>query len=232
MIYSTMAKFEKRIKAQVLRKKGYSINDIADRLGVSTSSVSLWCRDLILSKEQKEILFKNTVKAGNYGRMLGASKNKEKKEANINFYNKLATREINSLSRRDFLIAGVSLYWAEGSKTDKLSFVNSDSTMVKFMFDWFKEFMSVRDEDFMPRIFINETHRPRIRKVILYWSKLLTLPIVQFGNPILLKGRPKKIYENHDSYYGMLSLRIHRSTNLKYHVLGLISAMKGEVIED
>ncbi|MCF7865381.1 MAG: helix-turn-helix domain-containing protein [Candidatus Pacebacteria bacterium] len=47
-----MAKFEQKMQARSLREKGMSIKSIAKQLGVSVSSVSLWCRDIILSKEQ------------------------------------------------------------------------------------------------------------------------------------------------------------------------------------
>lgn len=78
----------------------------------------------------------------------------------------------------------------------------------------------------MPRIFINEIHRQRIKKVLNFWSNLLQLPIEQFGNPVLLKMKQRKIYDNHESYYGVLSLKIRKSTKLKYHIRGLIGAMK------
>ncbi len=59
-----------------------------------------------------------------------------------------------------------------------------------------------------------------------YWSDLLELPIEQFGNPVLLKMKQKKVYENYDEYYGVLSLKVRKSSDLKYRILGLIDAMR------
>ena len=47
-------KHEEKFKATGLRKDGYSLTEISKKLGVSKSSVSIWVRDLVLSKEKVE----------------------------------------------------------------------------------------------------------------------------------------------------------------------------------
>lgn len=225
-IYTNMAKFEKRLRARMFRRKGWSIRAIALRLGVSRSSASVWCRDLHLTKKQNERLFRNTVKAGLVGRIKGAQVNHEKKEARIEFHRQEGEKQIYSLSRRECLIAGTALYWAEGSRKSKLGFTNSEPKMIMFMLYWFEHVMGVEKEDFMPRIFVNAIHKPRIEKILKFWSDLLELPRNQFGNPVFLKRRPRKVYENYDTYYGVLALEVRRSTELKYCILGLIEALK------
>lgn len=223
-----MAKSKERLEAQVLRKKGWSIKSIAGHLDVSKASVSGWCRDIKLTQKQKDFLLEKAIKAGHKGRIIGAETNRQKKIQSIKFYKELGAREIGGFSKRDLLVAGVSLYWGEGSKTDRsaLAFVNSDPDAIIFMYHWFQIIFCIPKKDFMPRIFINETHSQRIKKVLNFWSNLLQLPIEQFGNPVLLKMKQHKIYKNHESYYGVLSLKIRKSTKLKYHIMGLIGAMK------
>lgn len=221
-----MAKFEKRMRARDLRRRGWSIRSIASRLEVSRASASIWCRDLVLTHKQQEHLRVNAIKAGHAGRMKGAQMNHERKQARISFHREAGAKEIISLSPRDALVAGIALYWAEGSRKSRLAFVNSEPEMIVLMSWWFEKIMGVRKNEFMPRIFINDIHRPRIGKVLNFWSDLLRLPRSQFGNPVFLKKRPRKIYENYDSYYGVLSLGVRRSGELKYRVLGLIEALK------
>lgn len=223
-----MAKFEKRLEARKLRRKGHSIRSIAMRLGVSKSSASVWCKDLKLTPKQKERLLKNAIKAGHKGRMLGAEMNRRKKEERIAFHRNAGKKTINRLSKRDLLMAGIALYWGEGNKSEKskLGFANSDPDAVRFMYGWFQKSMGVKKQEFMPRIFINKIHSARITKVIKFWSSLLNLPIEQFGKPVLIKTRQKKVYENHDNYYGVLALGVKRGTDLKYKILGLIDALK------
>ncbi len=98
--------------------------------------------------------------------------------------------------------------------------------MIEFVSRWLTKVLDVRKDEFMPRIFINAVHEPRIETVVSFWSQLLKVPTHQFGKPVLLKDRPKKIYENYDSYYGVLALGVRNSNKLKYRILGLIDAIK------
>lgn len=220
-----MAKFDKKIKAQKLRRNGLSIKSIASKLEVSKSSVSIWCKNIILTKKQRDVLLKNSIIAGYKGRLLGAMMNKKKKEKIISFYRLKGKKEINKLSRKNFLIAGLALYWGEGSKNKQLNFVNSNPSIILFMFKWFQIIMNIKKDEFMPRIFINEIHKPRINKVLEFWNSLLKLPKEQFRKTIFIKTKQKKIYENHDRYYGMLAFRIKNSAKLSYRILGLIEAL-------
>lgn len=221
-----MAKFKKRLKAHRLRRKGLSIKSIAEKLDVSKSTASIWCRDMKLTKKEEKRLLKNAVVAGHKGRIMGAETNRRKKQKIIDFYKKSAIKSMGVLSDRDILIAGTALYWGEGSKSGKLAFSNSDPIMIKFMFKWFQKIMGVKKNDFMPRIFINEMHKPRIEKVLSFWSSWLKLPKKQFGNPAFIKTPQRKIYENYEYYYGILSIRIRKSMNLQYRIFGLINALK------
>ncbi len=220
-----MAKFEKRIEARKLRRRGWSIGDIAKHIRISKSSASAWCIDLELTGKQKELLRRKVFEAGNAGRAKGALMNRQKKLERIKYHRDEGGAEVGALSKRDFLMAGLGVYWGEGTKKSGLALVNSDPQLVLFMFNWFKISLEVKNEDFRPRIFINEIHRPRAEKVLTFWSHLLGLPQDQFGNTVFLKIRNKKVYENHDSYYGVIALRVQKGTDLKYRILGLIEAL-------
>ncbi|PJE64924.1 MAG: hypothetical protein COU90_00200 [Candidatus Ryanbacteria bacterium CG10_big_fil_rev_8_21_14_0_10_43_42] len=224
-----MAKSREKLRALQLRRRGKSIKEIANLLNVSKSSASVWCRNINLTSRQASALKKNMIQAGHLGRMRGAETNRKKKQDVIDYFTESAKKEIQQLSKNEFLIAGLCLYWGEGSKKSKLSFSNSDPHMISFMFEWFQVCMDVKKEEFMPRIFINAIHGPRIKEVLTFWSDLLELPEEQFYKPILLKERPKKIYENHDSYYGVLALGVSQGSRLKYKILALIEAMKNKM---
>jgi len=216
----------KKERAFELRREGRSLGFIAEQLKVSKSSVSLWCKDILLTAEQQDRLEKNQINARLKGQLIGAEINKRKKIEVIEFYKKQGVERIGLITKRDLLVIGTSLYWAEGSKKDgKLAFVNSDPFMILLMCRWFREIQKVSKEDFMPRIFINEMHRPRAAKILSFWSKLLKLPMTQFGNITFLKMRQKKTYSNYDKYYGILSLRVRNSSRLKYQLLGLINGV-------
>lgn len=212
--------------ARTLRKEGKGIKTIAKQLGVSVSSASLWCRDIVLSKEQHFALSENSKRGSAAGRMRGSEFHRNKKILAIKRAEEIAATKIGILTEREFFIAGVALYWAEGSKKDSgAAFSNTDPKMIVFMHLWLKKFFALQNVDFMPRIFINAQHADRLDKVLTFWSSLLELPSGQFGRPVLLKIPQKKVYENRETYFGVLSLRVRKSTWIKYQILGMIGKL-------
>jgi len=219
--------FDKRIKALSLRREGWSIKAIAEDLGVAKSTSSIWCQEIQLTKRQQNALNQKMINAGHKGRLLGALMNKTKKEMKIRHYQEEGKALLACLSEREFLISGLALYWAEGTKKrGKLAFTNSDPAMIKFVKLWLENVLGVPTGDFRPRIFINAIHEARLQKIISYWSLTTGLPEVQFAKPVLLQRPPRKTYENYDNYYGVLSFEVRKGTDLKYKVLGLIDALK------
>ena len=221
-----MAKFKERLQAQDLRREGWSVKDIAKKLDVSRGSASLWCRDIQLSKRQKQLLKQKMIQGGHRGRLLGAAKNKEDRLKRIRQAHKDAKNMLGKLNDRDKFLLGIGLYWGEGVKSDsgRAGIVNSDPHVILFAMEWFMNNFNLVREDFNPYIYISEIHRDREEKIKKYWQQLLGLERGQCDKVIFLKGRPKKIYKNHDSYYGVLALSVRRSTNLKYKIRGLIEA--------
>lgn len=225
-----MAKFEKRLLAEKLRKKGTSIKDIATLLGVSKSTASIWCRSVELNLSQKKILRDKMIKSGHCGRVLGAKVNHDRKVEKIKDFLQKGRSFIDRLSHREKILVIASLYWGEGSKKDsRFSFSNSDPVMIKLVADWLREEMHIERSRLAPRLFINLIHKPRLKKVLKFWSNLLELPVSQFGHPVLINSSPKKIYSNYDNYYGIIALKVSRSSELKYEVLGYIEAIKKNV---
>lgn len=160
------------------------------------------------------------------GRTKAIQINRQKKSDTIEYYRKEGIQSIGTLSPRELLVAGVGLYWGEGSKKGKLSFINSDPTLILFMYTWFRRVFLLKKEDFMPRIFINHSHKDRVDTVVDFWAKKLNLPQSQFGKVTLLKMSQKKKYLNRDTYYGVLALRIRKGTYKLYRMLGLIEGLK------
>ena len=89
------------------------------------------------------------------------------------------------------------------------------------------EHMNVREEDFRCSVQINMVHKKRMKKILNFWSTYLDVDSSQFTKPYYVKVVPKKIYDNFDSYYGILRLRVLRSSELQYKMLGLMSTLPG-----
>lgn len=214
------------MKALEMRRQGRSIGTIARELGVSRSSVSVWCRDIRLSADQTRQLKESAIAAGSSGRLLGAKKNHDLKMEKVARFLQEGKLQTGDLSRREALFVGAALYWGEGTKKGQLSFVNSDKDMVIFIYKWFRDVLGIQDRDFIFRIFINESHRSRKHAIENYWKALLKIPDSQFRSMVFIKSVHKKKHKNHEHYYGLLSIRVRRSTDLKYKILGLIEGLK------
>src|SRR4051794_1234173 len=110
-----------RKQARALRKRGMPMKEIAGRLGVSPSSVSLWTRDIQLSPEQTE---RNLREAG---RRRGVAWQELNRSRRLTY--QLEGRERARQSEPQHQ-AGCMLYWAEGSKErNSVVFANSDVNM-------------------------------------------------------------------------------------------------------
>ncbi|MFZ2523481.1 MAG: hypothetical protein WAW92_03810 [Minisyncoccia bacterium] len=221
-----MAKYDIKIIARRIRKEqALSIGQIAKRLGASKSSVSLWCRDIILTEEQIRDL---RNQEGNIrGRLMGAESNRSKKRKAIEINYKEAFAMLKKVSHRDLLIAGICLFWGEGSKTgSRFIFINSDPFMLKVMKDFLLKIIKINKEDIYATIQINKIHESRMDVIVKFWSRYLEIPLNRFSKPYYINVKPKKIYENHDNYYGILRLRVLRGSNLQYKMLGLLESFK------
>ena len=216
-----------------MRRKGISIIVIAKKLSVSKSTVSSWCHDIVLTKEQIKNLTKNKGISWTKGQRVGAEANKKKKLDAIKTANLYGQKIIKKLSKRELLLIATALYWSEGSKTDSTSrwmFVNSDPQMVLLMKKFLIFVMKIDSKDIACCIQINQIHKYRIRTVLNFWKKLLKLRDNQVRKPYFIKTNSHKTYENYHDYFGVCRLFVRKSKYFKYKMLGLIRAMKDDIL--
>lgn len=221
-----MAKSKERLSAIELRRDGRSILEIAKGLGVAKSTVSLWCRDIALSRSQIERLSHNKMLGIRRGQLIGAERMRSVRLAKVADLQKQGIERLKKLSSEAFFTAGLALYLAEGAKTMRqVYFVNSDPRVVGFMLDWLEVFFHISRDRIAPSVFINQSHRGRIEDVRKFWSSYLDVPLSQFRSTIFVKTKQKKVYSNHNLYYGMLRFRVLKSTDLFYTISGLIEGL-------
>src|SRR5258706_7454166 len=224
-----MAKYELRIKAREMRAKGESVREIAKLLGVSKGTTSLWVRDIILSVEQYEDLKKRSIKGGELGRMRGSLVQKERRLELIEQYKRDGIIRLKDMSKESCFIAGIALYWAEGSKMKReVMICNSDPQLINIMIRWFQEFFDVEYQRFVAVIGINEVHREREKIVKNYWSNITKIPLTQFRKTSFKKTINKKVYDNFNEHYGTLSLKVSKGASIYYNILGLIEGLASQ----
>lgn len=219
----SMSKSNERIMARKMRAQGYSVKTISRELHVSRSSVSIWVRDISLTPTQLKQLNRNSDEGRAKGRtvtsLMYEQRRKQIRETSFQNANNL----LKKLSSREFFIAGLALYWAEGNKkTHSVRFTNSDPSLILFELHWFIHCLDVPLERIGAFVGINQSHATRENEILTYWSHLTGIPVSNFRKSIVKKSESKKIYENSASYVGTLTFFVWKPTELYYKIMGLV----------
>lgn len=228
-----MSKFEEKIKAREMRRKGLSLLTISRKLSVTKGTVSLWCQDIILTKAQLDKLLNDRNELLTTGLMMGAAVNKRKKQEVLKDADAFGKKLINKISKRELVLIATALYWAEGSKassTGRFMFINSDPEMILVVKKFLVSSMGVLPEDIVCSIQINRIHEKRINVVLNFWKNLLRLPEGQMRKPYFVNTKVKKVYENYENYFGVCRLIVSKSSQLKYKMKALIQALKEDIL--
>jgi hypothetical protein len=103
-------KLEERQRARELRAQAWTLQEIADELGVAKSSVSLWVRDVGFDATSRR-------SAATHRRPRGSDHPlRRRKLAQLEQLRNEGLERIGSLSDREFLVAGLGLYAGDGAK--------------------------------------------------------------------------------------------------------------------
>jgi len=96
---------------------------------------------------------------------------------------------------------------------------------MRFMLRWFYKFFSVNVEDCTLSVLINEIHKKREKLIREYWLNYLEISSTQFRSITFIESKQKKVYDNHNNHYGVLRIRILKSREKYYKVMGLIEGL-------
>jgi len=195
-----MKKEEKR-KAAELRKDGYSLKEISQKLGISKSTASIWSRDIKLSMSARSRLI-SKIKLGRY---VSAENRKAETRRREEKYLDEARVEVEGGSMAD-KIACAMIFWCEGTKnpSNGMTFTNSDPKLVKkFLYLLRKSFL-IDEKKFHPCIHLHGYHSSK--KQLDFWSKVTDIDKSQFIKPYLKPNTGKRIHEN---YEGCISIKYH-----------------------
>ncbi len=225
-----MAKSILKLQARKLRSEGLGIKTIAYQLQVSSSTASLWCRDIRLTPEQITELERRSHDP-HYGRRLAhVYKQQQERKEKILTLNLKGIKDIGNLTTKELFAAGVSLYWAEGFKKDsQAGFANSDPSMIKFFIFWLEKCCKIPKQRLKFRLGLNEQYKDQALEIQDYWVQLLEIKADQFQKPYFQKVTWKKIYENPNNYHGVLRIRVSKSTELLRTIHGWIEGLRKQV---
>lgn len=195
-----MARLKDREKALSLRKQEMSYSQIKKILGVSKSTLSDWLRKFPLPERKIKELQRQGWEKSEASRERFRNTMRRKREKRLEETYKTQKKKVLPLSKRELFLAGLFLYWGEGTKCrmDGLGMTNSDPSVIKFFIYWLTRILAVPKSKI--RIQIHLYNNMDIDKEIKYWSKTLKIPIQQFIRPYIKKSSSERI--NHKGGFG------------------------------
>jgi hypothetical protein len=204
-------KLSERQQARQLRRVGLPLAEIASRLGVSKSSVSLWVRDVSF----------DPLPRPPRGRRRAPNALQRRRQAEVERLVEEGRERIGRLSERELLVAGVALYAGEGSKTDGcVRFANSDPRMIYFYCCWLRRFFTVDESRLRVHLYLHEGLD--LASAIAHWSAVTAIPPSQFGKPYRAVPDPSIRHTKHVHGCATVSYSCsatHRS------IMGLVNAL-------
>jgi len=199
-----MARLRDHEKTLTLRKQGMSYSQIRSIIKVSKSTLSLWLKNYPLSKERiKELRAFSERRIERFRETV-----RQKREKRLTETYQTQKQLILPLSNRELFIAGLLLYWGEGTKCkrDGLSISNNDPSVIRFFIYWLKKSLAIPKKKI--RILLHLYNDMNINNELNYWSKILRIPLRQFNRSYIKKTPSTRINHKGGFGHGTCNVRI------------------------
>mgnify|MGYP001571614715 CR=1 FL=1 len=211
-----MTRFADREKARALRMHGKSYSEIKKILGIGKGTLSGWLNDMPLSAEQIRLLRDlNPRRIENYRETM-----RKKRQSRLEVAYLKARKDIGALSRRDLFIAGLYLYWGEGTKADRgaICMTNTDPAVAHAFLGWAK-LMSIPEEKLQVRLHLYSDMDAESET--RYWSRILGLSRKQFRRPYVKKSALSGLTYKNGYGHGTCNIRFENMTMWEYITMAL-----------
>ncbi len=194
-----------------LRKEGHSYNYIAQKTGISKSTLSGWLFSIPYTPNKITIERIGKARAAS-----GQAKSKVKIES-IRKAEQEAKNDIGEVSKRDLFMLGIGIYIGEGAKTnDIVRVINADPKIIRFAVKWFEEACGLLKENFRIRLHLYPDNN--INKCIKFWSDVSGIPVSQFQKTYIDIRKDKKMFKIGKLPYGTAHLSIRSNGEKKFGV--------------
>ncbi len=194
---------EMRIKHQM----GYTA--IRKELHVAKSTLSIWLKDLPLSREHILQLRRESWSRGIASRELFRQTMQKKREERERKVYEAVKKRFSHISRQSLFVAGLMLYLAEGGKQNAYSIclANTDPQILKFFIWWLEAFMNVPRSRVKGQLHLYESMDLSREKA--FWCKELTLKPEQFYKEQVRKLKPGSFSYSESYRHGTCQIYFH-----------------------
>ncbi|MFJ5547742.1 hypothetical protein [Streptomyces sp. NPDC093225] len=223
------ARDDLRARARELRLQGMTYDRIQLELGCSKSSISLWVRDL------PKVDHRTPEEQGRDAARKRWAHEGPMREAARQAAVTAARDAVGTLSDRELYIAGVALYWAEGSKSkpyqrrEAVTFINSDPDVIQVYLAWLK-LLEIAPERLAFRVMIHES--ADVAGAERFWADFVGIEPAELQKTTLKRHNPKTVRKNTgDAYRGCLVVRVSSGCDLYRRIEGAWCGIVGAASE-
>jgi hypothetical protein len=183
---------EIREEARRLRREGWSLGEIAKKLGPPKNTLTLWVRDIALTPEQQQRIKDHEREMLSENQRLGAAYHREARLKRIATEHEKAEAFLDTLENINHTnqIAAAMLYLGEGAKTEgAFSFANSNPQIIIYWMYLMRSSFEVDEAKF--RIQVMCRYDQDQEDLERYWIELTGIrSILQGRKDTRTEGKP------------------------------------------
>ena len=193
-------KQELKYKTIQLRKKGYSVNELHMKYGVSKSTISRWVGPVQLSKQARARLDSCSTNARVKAEKTIRAKTQQKLSDAYNFAQDLLGQKKMSSAAESVICS--MIYFCEGGKSNGVNFVNSDPSLVILFLTLLRTNFKLEEKKFRVLMQLHDYHDEQKQK--MFWSKITGIPKGQFHKSYI---KPNNHKYKKEGYEGCINVR-------------------------
>ncbi len=164
---------EVREEARRLRREGWSLNEIAARLGPPKNTLTLWVRGIELTSEQRTRLYDRDVASNGRTRALAMEAHRKARQARITASKTRAEAFLDALDDLHAAnhISAAMLYLAEGAKGEgAFGFANSNPQVIRYWLYLLRTSFSIDESKFRIQIMCRADQD--VEELLKYWKNV------------------------------------------------------------
>ncbi len=171
--WESLSRWERAELGRALRRLGWSYGEIMAVLPVAKGTLAGWCREIRLTSEQALAIRRRT------GSRKGVPRDTQRKRrAEVERIRANARQCAPTLAADPLWTAGVALYWAEGSKTERrLELANADARVLRVFIRWTRSYHQP-DARFALKLHLHEGNDDELSRA--HWRAELELERADF----------------------------------------------------
>jgi hypothetical protein len=166
--WDSLSRWERAELGRSLRRSGWTYGEIMDLLPVAKGTLAGWCKDIRLSEEQI-----GAIRARVPSQKGVPRDTQRRRRAEIDAIRRAGAVDATEKAHDPFWVAGVVMYWAEGTKAKpRLELTNSDPRALRLFISWTRRF-HLAEAEFVLELHLHEGNDENAAR--LFWASALGL---------------------------------------------------------